>query len=59
MSAPAGTLTPRREWRTFDPDFGAAGARLVALAPGGTSGTAQLSDAVYLLSALCDANVNN
>ena len=47
------TIVPRWEWRTFGGDLAAAAARLQA------SGTTalQVSDEVYLLSALCDANV--
>ena len=46
-------IVPRWEWRTFGGDLAAASARLQA---SGTTGL-QVSDEVYLLSALCDANV--
>ena len=47
------TIIPRWEWRTFGGELTAASARLQA--PGSTG--FQVSDEVYLLSALCDANV--
>lgn len=47
------TIQPRWEWRTFGGDLARAAARLRAQ---GTSGR-ELSDEVYLLSALSDGNV--
>jgi exopolyphosphatase/guanosine-5'-triphosphate,3'-diphosphate pyrophosphatase len=47
------TIIPRWEWRTFGGDLSAAATRLQALG----STELQVSDEVYLLSALCDANV--
>lgn len=47
------SIIPRWEWRTFGGDLAEPMARLQALGPTGV----QESEEVYLLSALCDANV--
>lgn len=55
-STPASQVEARWEWRIFATDLSEAGKRLAALCPDPSPPVA-VSDELYILSTLCDANV--